>query len=125
MFSRVLSTIMFVAALGAPISRAEAHPKLVSATPAVNSNVATAPTTLSLKFNESITAALSSVTLLDAAQHAVTLAAVRNADKDATTLVAKVTGNVSPGRYTVKWQAAGKDGHPVKGEFTFVVDVPK
>lgn len=125
MISRVLSTVLFAAMLAAPVSRAEAHPKLVSAIPAVNGHVATAPPLLCLTFNENITLALSTLTLLDAAQRPVTLDSLHLDPKAATTLIAKVTGAMAPGRYTVKWQAAGKDGHPMKGEFTFVVDALK
>ena len=122
MLSRISGVMLFVAAMLAPISRAYAHPKLLSATPAVNGHVAAAPAMLSLTFNETMTAALSSLTVLDAAKHAVTLDKVQSDAKDPATLVAKVTGAMPPGRYTVRWQAAGKDGHPMKGEFTFVVD---
>ena len=125
MLSRISGVMLFAAAMLAPSSRASAHPKLLSATPSVNGHVASAPATLSLTFNETITAALSSVTVLDAAQHAVTLEKVQSDAKDPATLVAKVTGTMLPGRYTVRWQAAGKDGHPMKGEFTFVVDAAK
>ncbi len=122
MFSRISSVILFAAAMLAPISRTDVHPKLISAAPAVNGHVASAPSMLTLTFNEPITAALSAVSLLDAAQREVTLETVRSAAKDRATLVAKVTGAMAPGRYTVRWRAAGKDGHPIKGEFTFVVD---
>jgi len=125
MLSRISGGMLFVAAMLAPISRAYAHPRLLSATPAVNGHVAAAPAMLSLTFNETMTAALSSLTVLDAAKHAVTLDKVQSDAKDPATLVVKVTGAMPPGRYTVRWQAAGKDGHPMKGEFTFFVDAVK
>ncbi len=125
MLSRMSGLMLIAAAMLAPISRAHAHPKLLNATPTVNGHVASAPTMLSLTFNEAITAPLSSVTVFDAAQRAVTLEKAQSDAKDAATLVAKVIGEMPPGRYTVRWQAAGKDGHPMKGEFTFVVDAAK
>jgi methionine-rich copper-binding protein CopC len=36
-------------------------------------------------------------------------------------LTAGVTGTIADGTYTVAWQAAGDDGHLVKGTFTFTV----
>ena len=36
-------------------------------------------------------------------------------------LMAVVNGDMPDGVYTVSWQAAGKDGHIQKGEFTFTV----
>jgi methionine-rich copper-binding protein CopC len=125
MFTRILTTVAFAAMTILPISRAEAHPKLLSATPAVDSRIADAPTTLSLTFNEKITLALSTVTLVDAAQKPVTLDSLHSGKDDAKTLVTKVVGAMAPGRYTVKWTAAGGDGHPMKGEFSFTVDAAK
>lgn len=125
MFSRMLTTVAFAAMTVLPLSRAEAHPKLLSATPAVDSHIANAPTTLSLTFNENITLALSAITLVDAAQKAIKLDSLHSAKDDAKTLVTKVTGAMAPGRYTVKWTAAGGDGHPMKGEFSFTVDAAK
>jgi methionine-rich copper-binding protein CopC len=37
------------------------------------------------------------------------------------TLMAAITGTMSGGTYTVNWQTAGKDGHVIKGDFTFSV----
>jgi methionine-rich copper-binding protein CopC len=36
-------------------------------------------------------------------------------------LMAMVEGDMPDGAYTVSWQAAGKDGHIQKGDFTFTV----
>ncbi len=123
MRSRLLLLVL-TSALSLPVHAASAHPKLVSSTPAANKTVATAPTSISATFNEPITAALSKLTLFDAAARAVPLDSVTSAVGDSKTLVAKTTTTLAPGRYTVKWQAAGGDGHPMKGEFTFVVAAP-
>ena len=125
MFTRIASAVLFAVAMTAPISSASAHPKLLSATPSVDGHVASTPASLSLTFNEAITSALSSLTLLDAAQQSVKLESVHNDAKNAATVIAKISGHMAPGRYTVKWQAAGKDGHPMKGEFSFIVDAAK
>lgn len=118
--SRVLM-LLLSAGLSAPVHSALAHPKLVSSAPAANATVATAPTSISATFNEQITVALSKLTLFNAAAHAVALDSVTSPAGDGKTLVAKTKAKLAPGRYTVKWQAAGGDGHPMKGEFTFVV----
>jgi methionine-rich copper-binding protein CopC len=81
-----------------------------------------APREISLSFNEAVSVALSRLTLLDAAQRAVKLDSLRHAPGDAKTLTAKVLGALRPGRYSVKWQAGGADGHPMRGEYTFTVD---
>ena len=123
MRSRLL-TLVFSAALALPVHAASAHPKLVRSTPAANATVASAPTSISATFNEQITPALSKLTLFDAAARVVHLDSLTAAAGDNKTLVAKTTAKLAPGRYTVRWQAAGGDGHPMKGEFTFVVATP-
>lgn len=123
MRSRLLA-IAFTAALALPVHAASAHPKLVSSTPAANASVAAAPTAISATFNEPITLALSKLAVFDAAARAVALDAVTSPVGDSKTLTAKTLSKLAPGRYTVKWQAAGGDGHPMKGEFTFVVAEP-
>ncbi len=116
-----LLILALAAALALPVHAASAHPKLVSSTPAANASVPTAPTSISVTFNEKITVALSKLTLSDAAAHDVGLDSVTSPAGDGKTLVVKIKAKLIPGRYTVKWQAAGGDGHPMKGEFTFVV----
>ncbi len=123
MRSRLLLLVL-TGALALPVHAASAHPKLVRSTPAANVTVASAPTSITATFNEQITLALSKLTLFDAAARAVPLDSLTAAIGDSKTLVAKTTAKLAPGRYTVKWQAAGGDGHPMKGEFTFVVATP-
>lgn len=104
-----------------PVREAVAHPRLVRTDPAAGARVA-APRALALSFNEALTAALCRVTLLNAAMKPVVLDAVKSAPGDPKTITAAVRGSVAPGHYTVKWQAAGDDGHPVRGKYTFDVD---
>ena len=114
---------LLIAALLLPLRSAEAHPRLVRAVPAADSSV-TAPRELALTFNEEVTAALSRITLTGADGAAIALDSLRVAAADGKTLMVRVRGPLAPGRYTVKWQVAGDDGHPVRGEFAFVVVAP-
>lgn len=123
MRSRLL-TFVLTATLALPVHAASAHPKLVSSTPTANATVASSPTSIAATFNEQITLGLSKLALFDANAHAVVLDSLTSPAGDRKTLVAKTTTKLAPGRYTVKWQAAGGDGHPMKGEFTFVVAAP-
>ncbi len=102
-----------------------AHPKLLKSTPAASATVSAAPTHLSATFNEKVTPALSKLVLLGAAADTIPLEAVGLASGDNKTLSAKISRALAPGRYVVKWQAAGADGHPVRGEFSFVVATRK
>lgn len=110
-------------AVAAPLF-ALAHPKLISAVPAVNSHVASVPATIRLTFQEPLEPALSKITVMHAGQHAVTLGAVAADSADRKTLVAAVNTPMGAGVYSVTWQAAGADGHPMRGTYTFTVDAP-
>lgn len=113
---------LLLLAIVLPFRSAAAHPRLVRAVPAAESHVQTMPRALSLTFNEDLTIALSRLTLLDPAGQPVALDSVRFAPEDSKTLTAKILGTMPAGRYTVKWQAAGADGHPMRGQYTFVLD---
>jgi len=114
-FSRWL---LLVSLLAAPLRSAEAHARLVRSVPAAGSRVE-APSTLSLTFSEALTISLSRVTLLDASNKPVPLGAVAADPGEAKTLRVPIANALPPGHYVVKWQVAGGDGHPVRGEFGF------
>lgn len=113
---------LLLLALALPFRSAAAHPRLVRAVPAAESHVQGMPRALSLTFNEPLTIALSRLTLLDPAGQPVALDSLTFAPDDTKTLTAKILGTMPAGRYTVKWQAGGADGHPMRGQYTFVVD---
>ncbi len=114
--------LVLLFALGLPVRTASAHPRLLRAVPALGSRLVVAPREITLTFHEVLSVGLCRITLLDAARHTVTLDSLRAATGDAKTLAAKIPGTLRPGRYTVKWQVGGADGHPVRGEYSFVVE---
>ncbi len=115
------SNLAVLLALAVPLRMAEAHTRLVRAVPAVGSDVAIVPREVVLTFSEDVSIALCRIRLLDAKEQNVALDSVRASPGDARTVTAKILGQLPPGRYTVKWQAAGADGHPVRGEYSFVL----
>lgn len=116
---RVLALILTVA-LALPLRAASAHPRLLKATPAAESRSAEAPRQIALTFNESLDLALTRVTVLrDGAS--LRPDSLHLANGDDKTVVASLGAALAPGRYTVRWQVTGDDGHPVRGEYTFVV----
>ena len=119
--SNMLRRIVVATALLAAPAYAMLHPRLVSAVPAVNSTVTVAPTMLRLTFQEALEPAMSRITMIDSARRAVALGAVAADAADPKTLVAAFKAPVGPGRYTVNWQAAGADGHPMRGSYAFTV----
>ena len=119
--SFLVRAAVITVAVSAPLF-ALAHPKLLSAVPAVNSHVAAVPAAVRLTFQEPLEPALSKITVVHAGQHNVTLSAVTSDSADRKTLLASIKTPMGPGVYSVTWQAAGADGHPMRGTYTFTVD---
>lgn len=115
-----LRALFLLGLLALPVRQAVAHPRLLKSDPAADARVA-APHAVALTFNEKLSPALSRVTLQDAKGAPVPLEALKAASGDPKTLVAAIAGRLAPGAYVVKWQAAGDDGHPVRGQFGFEV----
>jgi copper transport protein len=108
-------------------AQARAHGHLVRARPAVGDTVHVAPSLLRLEFSEAPELGVTSVRLLDSLRREIRLLPLRIDADSARVLIAGIAGHLAPGRYTVMWQMAGRDGHPVHGqyEFRFVDDSPR
>lgn len=94
------------------------HTVLVKATPAIDGTVKTAPTELTLWFNERPDLALSNLRLRAPDSSLVELGAVK-AGTDSTAITAPVHGTMKPGKYTVLYRTAGDDGHVMRGSYSF------
>ena len=94
---------------------ANAHPKLVSASPAANAAVAT-PEKISLQFSEKLVPAFSKAELIMAAMPG--MAAVGS---DGRTLTIIPKQRLPRGRYNVDWQVVSGDTHKITGSYTFTV----
>lgn len=95
------------------------HPRLERAHPEVDSTVVHAPDTLRLVFNEPVDPALATLSV-DVGSVTRTLAPV------AGTVPEEIVAAVLPlpaGAWSVRWQVAGPDGHPVTGTYAFTVEV--
>lgn len=97
-----------------------AHLRLDSANPAAESQLSAVPEAVQLTFSLPVELAFSRITLAGPAGQ-VALGAVRLAAGTEKVIVADLSGEVTPGSYTVRWQVAGADGHPIRGEYTFVI----
>lgn len=96
---------------------AHAHPK--SEVPADGATV-TAPTEVSIVFDDALEAALSTLTVSDAQNHTVTNAKAELDSATHKTLSLKVPA-LSSGTYLVKWVAVSLDGHRTSGNYHFTV----
>lgn len=122
----VRQIVLLAAASGAllamPLERAFAHGRLKASTPAAGAHVVAAPRVLHLEFTERPELAFSRVELTGPTGAAVALGTLRADPQLPAALIAPVAGTaLGPGVYTVRWQMAGADGHPVRGEFAFTV----
>ena len=98
---------------------AVAHDGLQRSSPAKDAVLTAAPAALRLTFTNPPNLRFARVQLLDSANVETQLGAL--AVDSARTLVAPIVKPLPPGRYTVVWQIAGADGHPVRGRFSFAV----
>ena len=111
--------IALIAAVFGATVLVQAHTKLVKSEPAAGAAVAS-PKQIQLWFNEKVDPAVSKIEVRSASGKVQLGPAHAMGDKS---LMAAVSAPMAGGKYTVAWQAAGDDGHVVKGEFTFSVNV--
>jgi methionine-rich copper-binding protein CopC len=95
-----------------------AHPRLVRATPAVDGTVRTAPNDVTLRFNEKLEPAFSSVVIRDSAGKQVDKGDVQ-LDKADRRIMRVSLPPLVPGVYKVEWRVVAADTHKVEGDFTF------
>ena len=97
-----------------------AHPRLLSATPAVDGTVRTAPNEVTLRFNERLEAAFSSVVIRDTDGKQVDKGDAK-LDKADRRILRVSLPPLTPGAYKVEWHAMSADTHKVEGDFLFRV----
>ncbi len=99
-----------------------AHLGLLSSTPAAGDSLDAAPREIVLTFTEEIDLPLSRLTLTGPAG-AIDIGAIEASDA-AREMRAGLPAGLGTGNYRVDWQAVGRDGHPVRGSFSFTVTLP-
>ena len=119
----MLRTLLLCAATAGSLLGAEAavHTHLVKAEPGVDSTVTVAPREIRLWFNEAPEAALSAATLLKADNSPVATVKMAATD-DSLSVSGTVPVALGPGSYQVLWRTGSKDGHAIRGKYTFKFD---
>jgi len=103
------------------VGGASMHTHLEKASPAIDGTVTEPPKELRLWFNEKPEVALSGATLLKADNTPV--ATVKLGATDDTLAVAgPIPVTLEPGKYIVAWKTASRDGHVVRGKYSFTFD---
>lgn len=125
----IVSTIIrsTVAAAAMLVSAAAlAHPKLLTSSPVDKAEV-TAPTTIELKFSETLSTQFSGATLVmigmpGMANHGpMKVAAKVSGTDDPKVMVITPREKLAPGSYQVNWRAVSSDTHPITGSIAFTV----
>ncbi len=97
-----------------------AHTHLVRATPAVDGTVGAAPNEVTLRFNEKLESAFSSVVVRDSNGNQIDKGNAQ-LDKSDRRIMRVSLPPLAPGVYKVEWRAVSADTHKVEGDFTFRV----
>lgn len=113
-----------VALLLAPRSTS-AHTHLASSIPARGDTVRNPLTEIHLTFSEAVAARYTIVMLLDATGHELTMGTLTAVGgSPSKEYLLSLARPLIAGGFTVRWKAAGRDGHATSGMFDFIVDVP-
>jgi methionine-rich copper-binding protein CopC len=122
MINRHLSVTLVASAvlMLAGLTGASAHPKLLSADPAVGGTVSAAPNQVTLRFNERLEGSFSKVIVRNSEGKQVDSGDAKLDRSDRRILRVSVP-TLPPGPYKVEWQAMSADTHKVEGDFTFSV----
>ncbi len=98
---------------------AGAHAQLVSASPAPDSTVASAPSEIRLTFDgPPYDYGLGVVVLSPSGSHVET----GRVSVDGNDVVQPLKGVTEPGTYEVQWRVVSADGHPVSGQYAFEIN---
>ena len=116
--------LLVAAALAASPLPAAAHARLQGADPAPGAVLLVPPAAIRLTFSEPVEAALSGITLTDAAGHRVPTGKPATDPKDQAVLIVPVTGTLAPGLHKVAWHAVAADSHKTSGSFGFTLKQP-
>lgn len=99
-----------------------AHARLVEAFPADGENLSEAPGQIQLRFSEPIEAAFGPVEARGEGGERVDLDNARLDPEDPEVVAVDLEENLPAGRYDVSWRVTSEDGHPINGEYAFVLD---
>lgn len=113
------------AALLVVAGAANAHPKLVSATPAANATVAS-QTRIELRFSEKLMPKFSGADLMmtgmNGMEHApMKVASAATVTADGYTMVIAPKSPLAAGTYSVTWYVVSSDTHRITGNHAFTV----
>lgn len=107
--------------VGAPAS---AHASLQSSTPGSDAVLRSAPSSVSLTFDEAVTLLPDSLRVFGPSGSRVDTGTATHGHGAAANASIALHGGLTDGTYLVSWRVVSADSHPVAGAFTFVVGHP-
>lgn len=123
MIPALVLPLTLAAALGASPREASSalHLRLIRSEPAADTTLATPPAAVRLWFSQRVEANVTSVRVTGPGDASLDVAPVVVDTAPKGPVVAAIRGTVAPGRYVVAWRTMARDGHVIKGDFTFTV----
>jgi methionine-rich copper-binding protein CopC len=115
---RGLAAVLIVGGVAMGSAPAGAHAIIVAAKPTVDATVTGPRLAVELRFNSRIDAARSQLSLVRPDGSTLPLTLAPGAPPDV--LSAEAQG-LAPGRYRLRWQVLGLDGHITRGDIPFAV----
>ncbi len=106
--------------LASPGSASFRHLSLKKSEPAASATLTSLPPDVKLWFTAPAQLRLTRLVLVGPVGEVELGKPAQAATRDAP-IIFPVQGGGQPGTYTAKWVTAGRDGHPIKGEFAFEV----
>jgi putative copper export protein/methionine-rich copper-binding protein CopC len=104
------------------LAAAPPHTRLSRSSPAAGDTLRQAPSAVRLWFSGRAELAFTRVRLLRRSDgREIALGPVARLDSSTSAFSIPITGTFGNGTYTVVWQTAAADGHPVRGEYDFTV----
>jgi methionine-rich copper-binding protein CopC len=101
---------------------ANAHPKLMSATPPADLSTLSSPTEIRLTFSEGVIPKFSGLELKDQSGITVATGPAATDAKDKKQLVVPLKAPLAGGDYTVNWHVVSEDTHRVRGQYSFRIE---
>lgn len=114
--ARLLVAVLTAAFVAVGLAAAaDAHDVLVSTSPANGAQVASVPSTVVLRFNETVLG-IGTEVVVSGPSGPVQQGKAEVVDN---TVTERLQAGAPAGSYTVNWRATSADGHPVSGTFSF------
>ena len=114
----IVAAIVASLAWASPVS---GHGQLDSSSPAPSAVLETAPSEISLDFNEPVIPVARSIEIYNQDGQRIVLGEALVSPEDPSVLIAKDVPAIPDGLYVVAWRAVSNDGHAIDGAYSFQI----